>query len=84
MNRIANTNKLNNIIDNSGLKRQLIASELGLAQPRLSEKLHGRVYLFPDELIQILRVIGWTDEQLEQERLTDWYLINGIAITAES
>jgi predicted XRE-type DNA-binding protein len=73
MNRQVNTTRLNSIIDNSGMKRQHIASALGLARPRLSEKLHGRIYLYPDELINILSIVGWDSEQLANERLTDWY-----------
>ena len=58
------------------MKKQHIASCLNIASPRLSEKLHGRIYMYPDELIAILSIVGWTDEQLNQERLTDWYELN--------
>lgn len=27
----------------------------------------------PDKLIKVLRLVGMTDEQLEEQRLTDWY-----------
>lgn len=50
-----------------------IAAQLGIAPPRLSEKLTGRVYLYPDELIRILRIIGMDDETLKEQRLVDWY-----------
>ena len=50
-----------------------IAAQLGIAPPRLSEKLTGRVYLYPDELIRILRVVGMSEEALQEQRLLDWY-----------
>jgi hypothetical protein len=30
-----------------------------------------------EQLYRFLRAIGWTDDQLKQERLIDWYSING-------
>lgn len=73
MERKCNTNMLNQIIKERGIQKTHIAREMNIAPPRLSEKLTGRVFLYPDELVQILRIVGFDDVELWNERLADWY-----------
>ena len=72
-----NTKRLQAAIDESGLKRGFIADKLGIPSPRLSEKLNGHVSTLPAELVQILRIIGYGDSDIKEQRLIDWYPING-------
>lgn len=73
MERKCNTEMLNQIIKDRGVTKTHIAQKMGIAPPRLSEKLTGRVFLYPDEVIKILRIVGFDDIELYNERLADWY-----------
>jgi len=70
-----NTRKLNKLIESSGMKKQHIAKELEIVPTRFSEKINGRVFMYPSELIQTLRVIGFDDVSLRFESLVDWYTL---------
>jgi len=67
-----NHDLLNRVIAERGFRKKHIAAKLGIAPPRLSEKLTGRVYMYPDELINVLMIIN---EDIDKYRLVDWYPI---------
>jgi predicted XRE-type DNA-binding protein len=69
-----NTERLNEYIKRSGMKKKFIAERLEMATPRLSEKINGRIYLYPGELLSILHIIGIEDDVLESESLFHWYI----------
>ena len=74
MNSKINTERLNTYIERSGLKKIHIADKMGIIPPRLSEKINGRIFMYPHELMDILGIIGMDDSEIDCERLTDWYI----------
>jgi predicted transcriptional regulator len=59
-------------ISNTDLDRRL-----GVSLGMTSKYVGGRRTPTVEQLYRFLRAIGWTDEQLKQERFIDWYSING-------
>jgi predicted transcriptional regulator len=71
------TDKLQELINGSGLTQAEIDNRLGVANGMVSKYVRGIRNPSVDQLYRFWRAIGWTEAQIEQERFVDWYSING-------
>ena len=66
--------KLSGAIAQSGMTQKEISQKLGIHYNTVSGWANGRSP-HPDKLYSLLFVLGWDNEQIEKERLVDWYTI---------
>lgn len=59
-----NLELLNEVVDNSGLKKSAIASKMGFTKGRLYQKLYGKAQWRVDEAKKIGEVLGLSPKQL--------------------
>ena len=67
--------KLSGVIAQSGLTQKEISERLGIHYNTVSGWANGRSP-HPDKLYALLFALGWDVEQVERQRLTDWYELN--------
>lgn len=72
-----NNKRLGEAINKSGLSMNEVDRRLNLHVGLTSKYVRGVRSPSPEQLCRFLVAIGWTDDQLRQERLVDWYSING-------
>lgn len=68
-----NHSKLAGVIAESGKKQNEISNALGIHYNTVSAWVNGRRYLEPDRLYRVLRLVGWSNEQISGLRMIDFY-----------
>lgn len=53
-----------------------VAREMGVSRALPSKYIRGDRTPTVEQLYRFLRAIGYTDEQLKQERFVDWYSLD--------
>ena len=71
-----NSPKLSAEIARAGITQREIAETMGIHHNTVSGWANGRPP-HPEKLYKVLRLLGWDTEQLKNERLSEWYLMNG-------
>ena len=59
-------------VSNSELDKRL-----NVAPGMISKYVAGKRTPTVEQLCRFLRALGWTDDELKQERFVDWYSLNG-------
>lgn len=62
----ASTQRLNEIIQKSGYKRQYIAEQLGITRHSLSNKITGRTEFVASEIRKLRTTLGLTEDETWQ------------------
>lgn len=70
--------KLNAAIAGSGLTQSRVAELMGVHHNTVSAWVTGATPPRPLRLIELLERLGWSDEQLKQARIIEWYAPNRI------
>lgn len=70
-----NSKKFRQEIESSGLPFSQIDKRIEAAVGLTSKYCRGEREPKVEQLYRFLTAIGYTEEQLKQERLTDWYLL---------
>jgi transcriptional regulator with XRE-family HTH domain len=72
-----NEQRFNELIDSSGLSQGEIDKRMGVASGLTSKYTRGVRNPSPYQLYRFFDAIGLTAEQVEAERLVDWFIPNG-------
>lgn len=72
-----NNKKLRLELNSRGVSQIELDGRLGVSAGMISKYVRGVRSPSPEQLYRFLLALGWTDEQLKQERLVDWYTLNG-------
>lgn len=59
-------NKLNAIIDNSGIKRCYIAERLGISKGAFSQKTTGRIQFSVEDIVKLSKILQLTRNERDQ------------------
>ena len=72
--------QLKSVIAGSGKNQTEIHAALGIHRNTLSQWVRGISTPSPLDLYQVLRVAGWSDEQIAGVRLVEFYPLNGVTV----
>lgn len=72
-----NTDKLQNELNKAGISQAELDNRIGVAGGMVSKYVRGVRTPTPETLYRFLRALGWTDKDIKNERLVDWYFLNG-------